>query len=56
LSIYNVTGQKIAEYAGTKQAGRHAITFDGENLASGIYLYRLEAGAFQETKKMVLLK
>jgi hypothetical protein len=56
LTIYNVTGQKVAEYAGTKEAGRHTITFDGENLASGVYLYRLVAGEFQETKKMMLLK
>ena len=56
LTIYNVTGQKIAEYSGTKVAGRHTITFDGQTLASGVYLYRLVAGDFQETKKMLLLK
>jgi hypothetical protein len=37
-------------------AGRHAVRFDASNLPSGLYLYRIEAGRFIETKKMLLLK
>ena len=37
-------------------AGRHVVTWDGSQMSSGVYLYRLEAGDFIETKKMTLLK
>jgi hypothetical protein len=56
LTVYNVTGQKVAEYSGTKEAGIHTITFNGEGMASGVYFYKLVAGDFSATKKMVLLK
>jgi len=56
LTIYNVNGQKIAEYSGMKEAGWHSVTFDGKNIASGVYLYRLHSGDCVETRKMLLLK
>lgn len=57
LEVYNIAGQRLATVAtGFYSAGEHSVTFDGSGLASGIYMYRLEAGAFVETKKMVLLK
>jgi len=56
LTVYNVTGQKVAEYSGTKEAGVHSITFNGDGMASGVYFYKLVAGNFSATKKMVLLK
>jgi len=56
LTVYNVTGQKVAEYSGTKEAGIHSITFNGDGMASGVYFYKLNAGDFSATKKMVLLK
>jgi len=57
LEIYNITGQKVATLiAGRRQAGHHTIEWDGSSFASGVYLYRLEAGNFAETKKMLLLK
>jgi len=37
-------------------AGNHSIYFNGANLASGIYYYKIVAGDFTQTKKMVLLK
>jgi hypothetical protein len=37
-------------------AGHHEIKFNGHNLSSGVYLYRIEAGAWQDVKKMVLLR
>jgi len=37
-------------------AGNHEVEFNGQNLSSGIYLYKIEAGSWQDVKKMVLLK
>jgi len=62
LSVFNILGQQVKTLAsGAFEAGRHEIVWDGtneagEHVTSGIYLYRLEAGNFLETKKMVLLK
>jgi hypothetical protein len=62
LDVFNVMGQKVAtlvdEY---EEAGEHTVTWDGRTqegqaVASGIYLYRLEAGARSATRKMMLLK
>jgi hypothetical protein len=41
---------------GVQQAGHHAVAFDGARLASGVYLYRLEAGTFVQTRRMTLVK
>jgi hypothetical protein len=56
LTIYNITGQKVAEFAGAYEAGNHIIEWDASNQASGIYFYKVDAGNFEMTKKMVLLK
>lgn len=57
LRVYNMLGQEVATLvSGTVVAGRHAVSFDGSHLASGIYLYRLVAGSYIRTMKMVLLK
>jgi hypothetical protein len=37
-------------------AGNHEVEFNAQNLSSGIYYYRIEAGEFQDVKKMALLK
>jgi hypothetical protein len=63
LSIYNTLGQKIQTLLNKPlPAGHHEVEFNGQNLSSGIYLYRIvvnsfgEAGAWQDVKKMILIK
>ncbi len=57
VEVFNITGQKIATlFKGRKSAGEHQVVFDGQNIASGVYLYRLSNGAQSLTQKMVLLK
>ena len=56
LTIYNVSGQEVERFAGAHEAGIVEIEWDAENLASGIYFYKLTAGSFTATKKMVMLK
>jgi hypothetical protein len=57
LTVYNILGEEIAVLVDSwQQAGVHKISWRAENLASGIYLYRLETGQLQFTKKLVLLR
>jgi len=57
LEVYNIMGQLVTTLVDRQmEAGAHSVTWDGREAASGIYLYRLRAGDFTETKKMVLLK
>jgi hypothetical protein len=57
LSIYDVSGRRaITLIDGWRDPGFHNVTFDASNLASGIYIYRLTAGKFTASGKMVLLK
>ena len=57
LMVYNVAGQEVATLVnGNLNAGSHTVNFDGANLTSGVYLYRLTAGEFTSTMKMVLMK
>jgi hypothetical protein len=62
LSIYNVHGQKVRTLVnGRKAAGSYTIQWDGRDqsgqaIVSGIYFYKLEAGAFVQTRKMLFVK
>jgi hypothetical protein len=57
LTVYNLAGQKVAVLIDSRQeAGRHIIDWQPSQLASGIYLYRLETETMQFTKKLVLLR
>jgi surface protein len=57
LEVFNVMGQRVAIFAnGTQTAGTHTVSFDAASLASGVYIYRLTAGSFVKTRKMLLVK
>ena len=57
LEVFNMTGQMVEEIiSGTMPAGSHKLQWDASSLSSGVYLYRLTAGEFVATRKMVLLK
>ena len=58
LKVYDILGTEIAELISNEQkaAGRYEINFDASRLASGTYIYKLQAGDFVQTKKMILLK
>ena len=57
LKVYAALGKEVATLVNEKQnAGSYSVEFNGEGLPSGVYYYKLEAGDFVETKRMVLLK
>jgi len=57
LEIFDILGRKILLLVNKDQgAGTHSAIFDGGDLASGVYFYRLSAGNFTETKKLMLIK
>lgn len=57
LKVFNLMGQEVATLvSGMAQPGVHRVSFDGTGLASGVYVYRLEAESFSASHKMLLMK
>ena len=57
LSVYNILGEKVKELKNeVMKPGYYEIEFDATSVASGVYLYRIKAGDFVQTKKMILLR
>ena len=57
IKVYNILGEKVATLVNeTKAPGNYKVNFNAANLPSGIYFYKLHAGSFTESKKMILLK
>jgi hypothetical protein len=57
LKVFNMTGAEVATLVqGAQAAGNYTVNFDASSLASGVYVYRIEAGSFTDVKKMVLVK
>jgi hypothetical protein len=57
LTIYDIAGRQVATFdEGRKSAGSYNILFDASRLSSGMYIYRIQAGTFTATKKMMLIK
>ena len=57
LIVYDILGNEVATLVNEKQnAGSYSAEFDGSGFSSGIYFYKLDAGEFSETKRMILLK
>ncbi|MCI0618266.1 T9SS type A sorting domain-containing protein, partial [bacterium] len=57
IEVFNLVGEKVAALAeGHFDVGYHAVNFDAVGLPSGIYIYRIQAGRFGESRKLVVLK
>ncbi len=57
LKVYNLMGEEIKTLVdGYRESGIYTVNFNAEELASGMYLYRLSTNGFTETKKMLFMK
>lgn len=57
ITVFDILGKKVATLVDQKkEAGYHEVEFSGLDLASGLYIYRIEAGNFSDVKKMMLVK
>ena len=57
LKVYDVLGREVGTLVNERQiAGSHSATFNASRLSSGVYFYRLQAGSYNATKKLLLMK
>ena len=57
LKVYDLIGREVKTLVSDRQsAGIHSVTFNASNLTSGVYFYRLQAGSFTGSRKLLLLK
>ena len=57
LSVFDLLGREVSVLVNERsEAGVHEVKFDRSNLASGVYFYRLQAGNFVQTRKLLLLR
>ncbi|MDP2806814.1 MAG: T9SS type A sorting domain-containing protein, partial [bacterium] len=57
LTVYNIAGQAVKRFdLGAKPAGQHKIDWNGNQVAAGVYFYRLQAGEFVSTRKMMIVR
>ena len=57
VKVFDVLGREVATLVNAvKEPGTYTVQFDGSNLASGVYFYRLQAGTYVETRKLLLLR
>lgn len=55
LTVFNTLGQQVAlVQSGEQEAGYHEVKFDGSELSSGLYFYRMQVGTFTEVKTLLL--
>ena len=55
--MYDILGREVSVLVNQKrEAGVYELKFDGLNLASGVYFYRLQAGSFVQTRRLLLLR
>jgi len=57
LKVFDMLGKEVATLVNARQeAGAYTVNFNANNLSSGVYFYRLQAGNFVQTRKMMLVK
>ena len=57
LKVYNILGEEVATLVSERlTSGTYKYDWDARSMASGVYLYRIQAGTFQQIKKMILIK
>jgi hypothetical protein len=57
VKVYDILGREVATLVNEEQTGGlHTLNFDASNLASGMYIYKIDAGSFHSSKKMLFLK
>ena len=61
MTVLNINGQIVKKYSGSSPAGTSNVVWDatdqnGMSVATGVYFYRLDAGSFTATRKMILMK